>query len=184
MRRWKALILLLTLLVAAGVGGWLARRPIHFPAPKSIQGPAISLQSGSIVLRHKGEKVAEIGASSVKVSRDLRFATLRGIGYAVFYRERQVALRVNADEIILDRQTGDVAARGHLEMTSPQGWRLWSTEARWVQADSRLVLSRGVRLRVGRNEVRALRLFVNTAAQTLEMEGGVDVTFDLKEARR
>jgi hypothetical protein len=99
------------------------------------------------------------------------------------YDKGQVALLLSTGEIVLDRTTNDLVARGEVAIASPQGDQLWAPEARWVNATQRLEFPQGVRLKVGGAEVTASRLSVDTRLQVFVLEGGVDITFQLPTAR-
>lgn len=134
-------------------------------------------------MRYKGLKQAEVKAASVAVSRDLRYATFKRIEKITLYDQGQVALSLRTDEIMLDRSTNDLVARGEVEITSPEGGLLWAPQARWVNATQRLVFPQGVRLKVGNAEVTASRLNVDSRLLIFELEGGVDITFHLPPPR-
>ena len=91
--------------VALPVGvalGMMLQRP-HAVEQTPGQPPAITLRGASIVLRHHGQKQAEVRADRVEVSRDLRYATFTGNPtVAVFDAGREV-LRVRGTSIVLDR---------------------------------------------------------------------------------
>lgn len=181
MRRFKlAVPLLVALAVGIAVGRvWRAPPASLTTETQQAQPPAIGLRQASIVLRHKGAKQAEVRAASVAVSRDLRYAVFKRIEKVTLYDKGQVALLLNTGEIVLDRSTNDLVARGEVEIASPQGDQLWAPEARWVNATQRLEFPQGVRLKVGGAEVTASRLNVDTRLQVFELEGGVDITFQL-----
>lgn len=188
MRRFKVVVPLLVALAIGIVVGRLWRQPSTSPTTEAqqvqpAQPPAIGLRQASIVLRHKGTKQAEVQAASVAVSRDLRYATFKRIEKVTLYDQGVAALTLRTGEIILDRTTNDLVARGEVEISSPQGDQLWAPEARWNNALQRLVFPQGVRLKVGGAEVSASRLNVDTRLQVFELEGGVDITFQLPANR-
>ncbi|MEX0765882.1 MAG: LPS export ABC transporter periplasmic protein LptC [bacterium] len=188
MRRFKVIVPLLVVLAIGIVIGRVWRDPPASPTPQTQQAqpaqpPAIGLRQASIVLRHKGTKQAEVKAASVAVSRDLRYAVFKRIEKVTLYDKGQVALLLSTGEIVLDRTTNDLVARGEVEIASPQGDQLWAPEARWVNATQRLEFPQGVRLKVGGTEVTASRLNVDTRLQVFVLEGGVDITFQLPTAR-
>ncbi len=165
----------MALAIAIG-GGWVLRRP---PEARSLpQSKPPALQEVDIVLRHQGAKVAEVHTAQVGVSHDSRYAVFKPKVTATLYDKEQVALRLlHADEIVLDRQTNDLVARGHIEITSSRGDRLVASEARLANAKQVLVFPQGVRMQVAGNDVRASRLTMDLGAQILQLEGGVDIVF-------
>ena len=189
MRRFKVVVPLLVVLAIGIVIGRVWRYPPPAsPTPQTQQAqptqpPAIGLRQASIVLRHKGTKQAEVKAASVAVSRDLRYAVFKRIEKVTLYDKGQLALLLSTGEIVLDRTTNDLVARGEVAIASPQGDQLWAPEARWVNATQRLEFPQGVRLKVGGAEVTASRLSVDTRLQVFVLEGGVDITFQLPTAR-
>lgn len=131
-------------------------------------------------MRHKGHKQAELSAERIEVTRDTRYARFKGIPRATLFHQGRPALHMRADEIVFDRRTDDLIVRGDIRITSTRGDTLRAPEARWVAAVQRLVFPRGTALQIGRNEVRARRLTVDLALQTLELEGDVDISFVLE----
>jgi LPS export ABC transporter protein LptC len=181
-RRFRPLAFILIALAVGIVVGRVWRAAPPTPATQEAQprgAPAIGLRQASIILRHKGAKQAEVSAASVSVSRDLRYAVFKRIDKVTLYDQGKAALSLRTGEITLDRATNDLVARGEVEIASPQGDQLWAPEARWVNATQRLVFPQGVRLKVGGAEVIASRLNVDTRLQVFELEGGVDITFNL-----
>ena len=173
--------LVVTVAVCLLAGWYVWRRPVLEQRPTVLSAPAaIGLGKAELVLRHKGEKQAEVLAERVEVSRDLQYATFKGIPRAILYDRGQASLRLRADEIVLNRQTNDLLVRGDIEISSPQGDQLRAPEARWVAARQRLVFQRGIWLKIAESEVRASRLVVDLGLQSLELEGRVDVTFRIK----
>lgn len=182
MRRHRLAAILVALLVGVGLGWFLRRPPAGENVGLSPQPPAIGLREAGIVLRHKGTKQAEVHAARAEVSRDLRYARFVGLANAVFYDNGAIALRFRTQEIIFDRRTNDLIVPGPLEITSPRGDRLLASEARWQHARGRLIFSKGVRMRVGDNEVQASRLVVDAGLRTFDLDGGVDIVFPLTGA--
>ena len=153
------------------------RRPVP-PLPQVVRPPiAADARGATLVLRHQGQKQAEVYAGRVEVSRDLRFTTFKGGPRATLYDRERVALRVSADEIVLDRQSNDLRARGHLILTSPEGFRLTAPEVMWVAARQQLIFPSGVEVRTSDTVIQAARLVVDLGLQSLDLEGGVDITF-------
>ena len=163
--------------VTAGLGAlWFLQHSAvlaHVVRPK----PSVSLQEARIVLRERGEKLAEVRAAQVDVSPDARYAIFTGGPTGDVYDHGRAVLRLRADEIVLDRQTQDLSARGHIEITSSQGDRVVGSAARWDNATQRLVFSGGVWVALGGNDAHASRVTVDAALQTIDLEDGVDVRF-------
>lgn len=134
------------------------------------------------MLRHQGEKQAEVTAERVEVSADARFAHFRGVSRATLYREGAPVLHLRAREIVLDRRTQDLTVRGDIEILSAQGDRMLAPEARWSAARHTLTFPRGVEVKIGRHRLRAARLVVDLAMETLQLEGDADVTFTLDDS--
>lgn len=183
MRRLRLLLPVVTLLAGIAVG-WFLRHPPAAEDVRPAEPPAIGLRETNIVLRHKGVKQAEVQAEHVEVSRDLRYAVFRQIAQVVLYDKGRISLRLSSDDIILDRHTNDFVARGRVEITSPQGDRLVAPEAHWINAKQQMAFPKGVRMKLGDNEVEAPRLIVDTGLQIFDLEGGVDVTFHLRGTSR
>jgi lipopolysaccharide export system protein LptA len=161
-----------------GVGAvWVLHHSAVLAQVALSRPPSVSLQETRIVLRQRGEKLADVYAAQVDVSPDGQHATFTGGPTGDFFDNGRLALRLHADEIVLDRQTHDLAARGHIAITSSQGDRVVGSAARWDATTQRLVLSGDVRVALGRNEAHAARLMVDTGLQTFDLEGRVDVRF-------
>lgn len=172
------------MLVAAAIGLLLARqawrvRPVSPPTPTVSSSAAADVHGATLVLRHQGQIRAEVHAGRVEVSRDLRFATFKDGPRATLYDRGRVALHVRADEFVVDRQTNNLKARGHLVLTSPQGFQLTAPEAVWVTAQQQLVFPAGIEVRAKDTVIQAARLVVDVGLQSLLLEGGVDITFRL-----
>jgi len=182
-------------LLAAGLGGLLAfllvRPPwaerMRTPAPAaslpvvsaSPPAPALRLRGTSLVLRHRGVKQAEVRADAVEVSRDLRYARFTGAARLTLFDRGAVALRAAADEVVLDRQTNDLTARGNLVITAPSGYRLSAPKAIWSQATQQLTLPAGIEMRTPDAELRADRLVIAVREMTFLLAGAVDITFQV-----
>jgi lipopolysaccharide export system protein LptC len=167
------------LLFAIAVGWSL--RPLQQPgAQQPTQFLALGLHRASIVVRHQGERQAEVRAERVEVSRDLRYATFSGIPtITVFFQERE-AFYVRGSRIVLDRQTGDVAVQGPVEVASMQGERLMAGTARWTSAEQQLIFEQRVTMATGDQELVAEQLAIDVRQQTMDFSGAVDVAFRLK----
>lgn len=139
--------------------------------------PRARLHEARIVLRDRGEKRAEVHAARVDVSPDARYAIFTGGSTGDVYERGRVMLRLHADEIVLDRETNGLSARGHVEITSSQSDRVVGSEARWDNGSHRLELSGGVSITFGRGEAQASRLTIDTGLQTFDLTGSVDVHF-------
>mgnify|MGYP000179825658 CR=1 FL=1 len=183
-----AMVGLVTAALAAGASlGWSAAWSRRAPAPAAVAPtpvatpppPGVAIRGAALILRHRGRRQAEVRADRVEVSADTRFARFRGIRQATLYRGGAPALHLRAREIVLDRATDDFTVLGDLEITTPQGDRMRAPEARWSAARRTLTFPRGVDVAIGGHRVRAARLVVDLALETLHLEGGVDVTFAL-----
>ena len=165
--------------------GWFLRHPPHPAAPQPTQFAAISLHQASIVVRHQGERQAEVRAESVEVSRDLRYATFSGIPTITVFSQGREAFYVGGSRIVLDRQTGDVVVQGPVEVASVRGEHLMAGTARWTNATQELAFERHVTLAAGAGdqELVAERLAVDVRQQTMDFFGAVDVAFRLENVR-
>jgi lipopolysaccharide assembly outer membrane protein LptD (OstA) len=146
-------------------------------AQVAFSRPSVSLQEARIVVRERGEKLAEIYAAQVDVSPDARYAIFTGGPTGEVYDHGRPGLRLHADEIVVDRETQDFSAQGRVEITSAQGDRVVGSAARWDNATQRLVLSGGVRVAVGGTDASASRVTVDAGLQTVDLEDGVDILF-------
>ena len=177
--------LLAAVLVAAGVTialGILTRREDVVPPAPAVIAPApatIDLHGTTLVLRHQGQKQAEVRAGRVEVSGDLRYAAFQDIARAILYDRGKPALSVRANEIVLDRQTSDLRARGGLVLTAPHGYRLTAPEGVWVAARRQLIFSAGMTIRGPDSVIQARYLVVDVGLQSFVLEGSVDMTFRL-----
>lgn len=184
MRRGILLVGLLVLGAAAGAAVWL--RPVPPAAPTGAAPPQVSLglREGAIVLRHKGVKQAEIHARRVTVSADLHFARLTDITRATIYDKGGPAIELSAREIVMDRRTNDLEIRGPVVVTTTQGHRLAAPAARWNHALQQVVFPQGVVITREGDEIRAGSLVIDSALQTFDLAGGVDIVFRLRGAVR
>lgn len=169
---------MLLAVLSASVGAvWVLHHSAVLAQVVLSHPPSVSLQGARIVLRERGEKLADVYAAQVDVSPDTRYATFTGGPTGDFFDNGRLALRLHADEIVLDRQTHDLSARGHIAITFSQGDRVVGSEARWDNVTQRLVLSGGVQIALGHSEAHAARLTVDAGLQTFDLEGRVDVRF-------
>ena len=184
MRAPKLLVLALLLGVAVALA-WRVR-PAALPTPSAEAPPQVSLglREGSIVLRHKGVKQAEIHARRVTVSADLSYARFTGITRATIYDGGEAALEVAAREIVMDRRTNDLEIHGPIVVTSPRGYRLTAPEARWRHALQQVVFPAGVHIMFRQEEIRAGSLVLDSGMRTFDLAGGVDIAFRLEGAPR
>jgi lipopolysaccharide export system protein LptA len=181
---------LLLLVVGGAVGAHLrATRPVRPTpraaptAPHQVTRPAdrlaAELRDTTLVVRRRGQKQLEVHADRVSLSSDQRYAVFSGIVRASLNLHGRVALSLRATEVVLDRQRNDLRIRGPLEITSAQGYRLTAPEASWDAAQGLLVLPRGLEMEAGGSTIRAGRLTVDLASESLLLEGDVQVTFPL-----
>jgi hypothetical protein len=84
---------------------------------------------------------------------------------------------------VLDRQTGDVAVQGPVEVVSTQGERLMAGTGRWSNAAQQLVFEQRVTMATGDQELVAEQLAIDVRQQTMEFTGAVDVAFRLEGVR-
>lgn len=190
-RRRRVLLAALGLAGAGALVALILARPpwpqwTSAPAPSAASpqaaspatpSSAVQLRGTSLVLRQGGVKQAEVRADRVEVSRDLRYARFAGSARVTLYDHGAVALQARADEVVLDRQSNDLTARGHLVLQAPSGYRLSAPEALWSQATQRLTFPAGAEMRTPDAELRADRLVIDVGQVTFLLAGGVDVTF-------
>lgn len=177
MGRFVRRVLLLAVLPAGMGAVWFLQHSAVLAQVIPSRPPSVTLHEARIVLRERGEKLANVYAAQVDVSPDARYATFTGGSTGDFFDNGRVSLRLHADEIVLDRQTRDLSARGHIAITSSQGDRVVGSAAHWDTVTQRLVLSGGVRITLGGNEVHAAGLTVDAGLRTFDLEGRVDVRF-------
>jgi LPS export ABC transporter protein LptC len=170
------------LLFALAVG-WSLRHPPQPDAQELTQFAAIGLHQASIVVRHEGERQAEVRAERVEVSRDLRYATFSGIPTITMFSQDREAFRVRGSRIVLDRQTGDVVVQGPVEVASMRGERLMAGAASWTNAAQQLVFEQHVTMTAGDQELIAEQLAIDVRQQTMDFSGAVDVAFRLNDVR-
>lgn len=183
MKRVLAIVVLGGVALAGTMLGWRWRSA---PAPAPVSSPpevSVGLREGSIVLRHKGTKQAEIRAAQVLVSADLRSARFIDITRAILFDQGVEALRVTAREIRMNRVTNDLQIRGPVVLTSSRGYRLTAPEAQWFQERQQVVFPRGAQVHYGGQEIRAGRLVVDVGLETFDLSGGVDIVFQLQGIR-
>jgi LPS export ABC transporter protein LptC len=173
-----------TVVVAALLFGlvlsWSLRHSPHQVEQHLTEFAAIGLHQASIVVRHQGERQAEVHAERVTVSRDLRYATFSGAPRIIAFSQGREVFRVRGSRIVLDRQTGDVSVQGPVEVVSARGERLMAGTGRWIDATQRLVFEQHVTMEVGDQEVVAEQLTIDVRQWTLDFSGAVDVAFRLK----
>ncbi len=181
MRLDRLVVALITVLILGLAVAWLLRgsRALELVTPP--QPHAVNLREANIVLRHQGEKQAEVHAGFVEVSRDLRYAVFKRITDAAWFDRGRLSLRLRADEIVLDRQMSDLTIHGHIEVTAPQGDRLVAAEAQWINSQRRLIFTNGVKVKLEGSEVQASRLTVAPDLQAFELAGAVEITFRLRK---
>lgn len=163
--------------LTAGMGAVWVLHHSAVLAQVAFTRPSVSLQAARIVVRERGEKLAEISAAQVDVSPDARYAVFTGGPTGDVYDRGRVGLRLRADEIVLDRETQDFSAQGRVEITSGRGDRVVGSAARWDNVTHRLVLSGGVTVTAGGTDASAPRVTVDAGLQTVDLEDGVDVRF-------
>jgi LPS export ABC transporter protein LptC len=157
--------------------GWSLQRSPHQAAQHLTEFAAIGLHQASIVVRHQGERQAEVKAERVTISRDLRYATFSGDPRITVFSEEREAFRVRGSRIVLDRQTGNVSVQGPVEVVSARGERLIAGSARWIDATQHLVFEQRVVMEAGDQEVVAEQLTIDVRQRTLDFSGSVDVAF-------
>jgi LPS export ABC transporter protein LptC len=163
--------------------GWSMRAPPQTGAQQPPQFVAIGLHQASIIVRHQGERQAEVRAERVEVSRDLRYVTFSGIPTITVFSQERGAFYVRGSRIVLDRQTGDVAVQGPVEVASTQGERLMAGTARWNSAAQQLVFEQRVTMATGDQELVAEQLAIDIRQETMDFSGAVDVAFRPKGVR-
>ncbi len=154
--------------------------PAPAPAPAPSSRSMAELRGTTLVVRSAGQKQLEVSADRVSLSSDQRYAVFSGTVRAALHLRGGVALRLSAAEVILDRQRQDLRISGPLELTSAEGYRLTAPEASWNAARRRLVFGRGIEMSAG-SSIRANRLTLDPDAQSLLLEGDVQITFTLGE---
>jgi len=172
---------LVFLMVGGAIGAHLraTRPPAPPPAPAAVTPvrPAADLQDAALVVRHRGQKQLALSAERVSVSPDLRYATFAGIAQVVLYQDGQVALRLSAAGITLDRQSNNLVVRGPLEITAEDGYRLRAPRAAWDAERRTLTFPGGIEMATAGATIRAGRLTVDVSSRSLLLDGGVDIAF-------
>jgi len=181
-RRMRAVVILIAGTFLAGVAfaawRWAAPGQIDQALPRPTV--SVGLSGGSIVLRHRGVKQAEIRAGRVIVTTDLRYARLSDITQATFFDQGKAALWVTAREIVMDRQSSDLEIHGPVSIRSAEGQRLTAPEAKWQHALQRVIFPAGVHITFEGQDIRAGTLVVDTALRVFDLTEGVDIAFRLK----
>ncbi|MDR5682898.1 MAG: LPS export ABC transporter periplasmic protein LptC [Armatimonadota bacterium] len=173
--------------VAAAVGllavGWYwAYRSATEPAAQPTPAPPVQLRAeqARIVIRHRGDPQVDLRSRQVEVSADLQRATFEGVDRATVFREGREFLYIRAQRIVLNRQSQNFVATGGVEVTSPDGDWLRAPYMVYINERAVLAFPRGVAFQLGNNRAQAKSLRFFILQQTVEMEGGVDVTLDIR----
>lgn len=139
-RAWLAL----GVAVATTAGGfWLAVVP-DAPPPSGPPAPSVAVSRASIVLRHRGQKQAEIAANRVEVSADGRQTIFTGSPQAVWFDREQPALTARGRRIVYDRASRDLTVEGDLHIATRGGYDLRAPSATWSQQAQVVDLAGGV----------------------------------------
>jgi len=138
---------------AATAGIWLVATPEQSAPLSPALTPSVAVSRASIVLRHRGQKQAEIASDRVEISTDGRQATFTGSPRVVWFERNQPALTASGRRIVYDRQSRDVKVEGDLRIATRQGYALRAPSATWSQEVQVVELTGGV-------EVSALQVAV------------------------
>ena len=129
---------------AAAAGAWLMATPDQAGPDRTVVPPSVAVSKASIVLRHRGQKQAEIASERVEVSADGRLATFTGAPQAVLFDDGQPALTVTGSRMVFDRQSRDVTVDGGLRITTSRGYALRAPSGAWNQQAQVVDLTGGV----------------------------------------
>jgi len=136
------LLTIAAVVVAAAI--WLAGSPDETAPVSGPLTPSVAVSRASIVLRHRGQKQAEIASERVEVSTDGRQATFTGSPRVVWFEHNQPALTASGRRIVYDRQSRDVKVEGDLRISTRQGYTLRAPSATWSQQAQVVELTGGV----------------------------------------
>ena len=136
--------LLMVAAVAVTAAIWLAGSPDETAPVSSPITPSVAVSRASIVLRHRGQKQAEIASERVEVSTDGRQAAFTGSPRVVWFENNQPALTASARRIVYDRESRDVTVEGDLRISTRQGHTLRAPSATWSQQTQVVQLTGGV----------------------------------------
>lgn len=145
MRRFGALFAVV--LVIAATSAWLLLVPEPGRTGRSTTTPSVALRHAGIVLRHRGEKQAEIKADRVEVSADGTTTTFTGAPRAQVFVEGRPTLLFTADRVVLNRSTQDVRVEGGIRITTARGETITAPRASWQHEAGVLDLVDGVEVR-------------------------------------
>ncbi len=145
MRRFT--VVLFVGLLIAGTSAWLLLVPEPGRVARSSATPSVGLRNAGIVLRHRGEKQAQITAERVEVGADGRLTTFTGSPRAEVFVEGRSTMVLTADRVVLDRSTQDVRVEGSIRITTTRGEIISAPRASWKQETGVLDLVDGVEVR-------------------------------------
>lgn len=176
-RRLAGLILAVVALFVAGVAGTLVAKS------RTVRVEPAGRVTSSADLRIKEVELEEVSGGvrwQLKAAEALVFepqgrTALKKIAVNVFAGDR--AWRIVGDEGGLDERTGNVEIRGHVVVTSSDGFRLETSVLRWQGADRRLWTDAPVRLSRDGTVVDGTALDVRMADETTTVAGRLRATF-------
>ena len=145
MRRFA--VLFAVVLLIAATSAWLLLVPEPGRVGRSSSRPSVGLRNAGIVLRHRGEKQAEIKAELVEVSADGTTTTFTGSPRAEVFVEGRPTLVLTAQRVVLNRSTQDIQVEGGIRITTARGEIITAPRASWQQQIGVLDLVDGVEVR-------------------------------------
>ncbi len=142
MRRGLAIA---ALLAAGVISVWLAGQQPHADLPGDAPtAPAVGVSGASIVLRHRGEKQAEVTADRVEIDAGKSVATLTGRPKVVFHIGGTPALTATAGKILFDRGSQAVRVEGGLKISTTRGATIEAGSGAWDPGSQAVDLAGGV----------------------------------------
>lgn len=155
----RLVLVVASLPLLAALVRWLRDDEANVALTNEGLRPALeAIGAQSIIVRDNGRKVWEFSADRITWSADHRFATVTNLRRGVLFRDGKPFLQMSATSVILNQETRNWQATGHLQASGPHGFSISTNRATWSHVRERLSCPDAVsaKLRDMRIETRAV----------------------------
>lgn len=134
-----------------------------------LSGLAIRFNNAKLVGRSEGEKVWELEAKSIELSRDRRLTTFKGVARGSLIQDGEKIASISADEVTYNTFTRNVMAPGVAELKLEKGPSFKVHKIYWNAKKSKLYCEDGVEAVLDGSTIQGDRMIADLENKELEI---------------
>lgn len=155
---------------------WLREDDVNSAVTNSSVRPALeAIGAQSIIVRENGHKLWEFSADRITWSADHRTATATNLRRGVLFRAGKPFLTMSATRVVLNQESRNWQASGHLQANGPDGFSISTDRATWSQRRERLTCPDAVSAKLRGLQIQTRDVFYEAKTGQLKCPQPVEV---------